>query len=258
MEAIKRDPELYKQISLSVEAEKFIELSKQMNIDVSQDEAMRLVEYLQMVLIKNCSLNLTAIREWDKALVLHLLDSLTLLEEFDRQEEYIQEMPFLDMGCGAGFPGIPLAIMRSLRTGVLCDSVRKKITAVDGFIHGLRLQNQLSTTFDRLEDYARYHKHEFGCVTARAVASLPILLEYAAPFMPRNGHLLVSKGQPTEDELQSGEKAAKICGFKCRSMRTIELPGDMGQRVIIDYVKIQEPSLKLPRSIGLAAKEPLA
>ena len=85
-----------------------------------------------------------------------------------------------------------------------------------------------------------------------------MLLEYAAPFLPHDGHLLVSKGQPTEEELTSGEKAANLCGFKLASKRMIDLPNDMGQRVIFDYAKVKEPSLKLPRAVGLANKEPLA
>lgn len=258
MDTPKRDSSIYENISIEDEAQKLVGLCGQMHIDIEDSQAKELIEYLQLVLIKNCSLNLTAIREWDKALVLHLLDSLTLLQEFDAQEEYIQELPFLDMGCGAGFPGIPLAIMRPLRTGELCDSVRKKIAAVKGFIHALHLENQLYTSTERLEEHANYHKHDFGCVTARAVASLPVLLEYAAPFLPHDGHLLVSKGQPTEEELTSGEKAANLCGFKLASKRMIDLPNDMGQRVIFDYVKVKEPSLKLPRAVGLANKEPLA
>ena len=252
-----RNPELIQSMAVDESVIRLIDECATLGIDVLPEQAQRLVEYLKLVLIKNCSLNLTAIREWDKALILHLVDSLTFLPEFDDQPEYIRDMPFLDMGCGAGFPGIPLAIMRPLRIGELCDSVKKKITAVNEFIEELGLMNQLSTTSERLEVYARYHKHEFGCITARAVSSLPVLLEYAAPFLPREGRLIVSKGQPTEDELQSGEKAAKVCGFRLHSSRTVTLPHDMGQRTMLVYRKVQEPAYKLPRAIGMAAKEPL-
>lgn len=256
-EQSKRDPGLYAALDLSQEAERLRALCAAAAIEVDEEQSQRLVKYLRLVLIKNCSLNLTAIREWEKALVLHLVDSLTLLPEFDKQPEFISEMPFLDMGCGAGFPGIPLAIMRPMRIGELCDSVRKKILAVDGFISELGLERQLSTNSERLENYAKYRKHEFGCVTARAVSALPVLLEYAAPFVPREGRLIVSKGQPTADELESGERAAKVCGFQLRSNRTVELPESMGQRTILNYVKVKEPAYKLPRAIGMALKEPL-
>lgn len=253
----KRDPSVYMALDLPHEAERLAELCASAGIEVDSDQAQRLVQYLQLVLVKNCSLNLTAIREWDKALVLHLVDSLTFLPEFDNSPEFIAEMPFLDMGCGAGLPGIPLAIMRPLRIGELCDSVKKKIVAVDGFIAELGLERQLSTNSERLENYAKYRKHDFGCVTARAVSALPVLLEYAAPFVPREGRLIVSKGQPTPDELESGERAAKACGFQLRSSRTIELPQAMGQRTLLSYVKVKEPAYKLPRAIGMALKEPL-
>lgn len=253
-----RDPALIKSMATPESCERLIQECAALGIEVSEAQSKELIRYLELVLIKNCSLNLTAIREWDKALILHLVDSLTFLHEFDDQPEHIQDMPFLDMGCGAGFPGIPLALMRPLRSGELCDSVKKKITAVNGFIEELGLINQLSTTSERLEVYARYHKHEFGCITARAVSSLPVLLEYAAPFLPRDGRLIVSKGQPTSDELESGDAAAKVCGFKLYSTRVVELPHDMGQRTMMVYRKAQEPSYKLPRAVGMAAKEPLA
>lgn len=252
-----RDPKTFESISVEDSSCRLIDECASLGIEVTEHEAEKLVRYLQLVLIKNCSLNLTAIREWDKALVLHLVDSLTFLKEFDDQPEHIRDMPFLDMGCGAGFPGIPLAIMRPLRIGELCDSVKKKITAVNGFIEELGLINQLSTTSDRLEIYARYHRHDFGCITARAVSSLPVLLEYASPFLPRDGRLVVSKGQPTPDELESGERAAKLCGFKLFSSRVVELPHEMGQRTLLVYRKAQEASYKLPRSVGMAMKEPL-
>ena len=92
MDTPKRNPSIYENISIEDEAQKLVGLCGQMHIDIEDSQAKELIEYLQLVLIKNCSLNLTAIREWDKALVLHLLDSLTLLQEFDAQEEYIQEL----------------------------------------------------------------------------------------------------------------------------------------------------------------------
>ena len=242
----------------AVETSKLLELCQEADIEVDASVAEKLVNYLELVLKKNEVLNLTAIREWDKALVLHLVDSLTLLIEFDEQPRGQQLKPFLDMGCGAGFPGIPLALVRPERKGVLCDSVKKKIKAVDGFIEALDLQAQLSTTTERLEVFGTNHRRAFGCVTARAVAPLPVLIEYAAPLLAKHGRLIVSKGVPTEEEFMSGIKAAELCGLEVISQRFLDLPREFGQRTIIVYEKVDEPLVELPRQIGAATKEPLA
>lgn len=240
------------------EAQKLVELCADDGIQIDESVAQKLVRYLELVLKKNEVLNLTAIREWDKALVLHLVDSLTLLVEFDEQERGQQLKPFLDMGCGAGFPGIPIALARPERKGVLCDSVKKKIKAVDEFIAELGLEGQLSTSTERLEILGANHRRAFGCITARAVAPLPVLIEYAAPLLSKKGRLIVSKGVPTEEEFMSGVQAAELCGLEVLSQRFLDLPQEYGQRTIIVYEKIGEPLVQLPRLVGAASKEPLA
>lgn len=227
-------------------------------IEVDEDVADRLLYYLDIVLEKNEHLNLTSIRDWDRALVLHLADSLTFLKELDEQPHDIRVKPFLDMGCGAGFPGIPVAIARPDRGGMLCDSVQKKARAVEEFVRALGLEKRLSVDSERLEVLGTNRRRSFGCLMARAVAPLPVLVEYAAPLLSRHGLLVVSKGTPDEAELSRGEKAAALCGLEVRSVRRFELAGGFGQRKMIVYGKVAEPELKLPRPIGMAGKEPLA
>lgn len=228
------------------------------DIAVSDEVAEQLLYYLDIVLEKNEHLNLTAIREWDKALALHLADSLTFLHELDAQPHDIRVKPYLDMGCGAGFPGIPLAVARPDRHGMLCDSVQKKVRAVDEFIEALGLADRLSTSSERLEILGTNRRRSFGCIVARAVAPLPVLVEYAAPLLSRHGFLVVSKGAPDEVEMERGAAAAKLCGLEMQSRRNFELAGGFGQRTMIVYGKVAEPELKLPRPIGTASKEPLA
>ena len=218
----------------------------------------RLIRYLDLVLEKNKVLNLTAVREWDKALVLHLVDSLTLLEEFDKQPQGLKNRLFLDMGCGAGFPGIPLALARPERRGMLCDSVKKKIKAVDEFIAALGLGEQLQTSSERLETLGMTHRRSCGCVVARAVGSLPVLIEYATPILSRRGRLVVSKGVPEESELEAGLEAAELCGLELMSQRLFDLPQGYGQRTVLTYEKVAEPTVVLPRAVGAAHKQPLA
>ena len=227
-------------------------------IEISDDQCRGLFDYLKMLLIKNESLNLTAIREWDDAIVLHLLDSLLFLKAFDTVYPTLQTYPFLDMGTGGGLPGIPLAIMRPGRTGVLCDSTKKKINAVDEFIDSLQLQQQLSTSSERLEILGKKQKRTYGCVVARAVASIPILIEYATPLLEHDGFLIISKGRPSTEEMTAGDKAARICGLQLKQETTYELPDDYGERRILVYEKTRESKIALPRNVGMAAKQPLA
>lgn len=227
---------------------------------IAADEgvAEELLYYLDIVLEKNQHLNLTSIRDWDRALVLHLADSLTFLKELDEQPHEIRVKPFLDMGCGAGFPGIPVAVARPDRGGMLCDSVQKKARAVEEFVSALGLQGRLSVDSERLEVLGTNRRRSFGCLMARAVAPLPVLVEYAAPLLSHHGFLVVSKGTPDESELARGKKAAEICGLAVHSVRRLELAGGFGQRTMIVYAKVSEPAVRLPRPVGMAGKEPLA
>lgn len=243
---------------VSSEAQRLIDLCSQIGIELDSVASYRLIRYLDLVLEKNKVLNLTAVREWDKALVLHLVDSLTLLDEFDKQPNGLKNRLFLDMGCGAGFPGIPLAIARPERRGMLCDSVKKKIKAVDEFIETLDLGGQLQTSSERLETLGQTHRRSCGCVVARAVGALPVLIEYATPILSRRGRLVVSKGSPEESEIESGLAAAELCGLELVSQRVFDLPEGYGQRTIITYEKVTEPLVALPRAIGAAHKQPLA
>ena len=236
----------------------FINICIQYGIDISQTQLDRLEAYLRLMLQKNQVINLTAIRTWDAGLILHLLDSMLFLEDFDYVYPDLKTKPFLDMGTGAGLPGIPLAIMRNDRTGVLCDSVKKKVNAVDSFIRELQLNDQLATSTERLEVLAHDHKRAFGCVVARAVASLPVLVEYATPLLEHDGSLIVSKGRPDESEIAAGDKAAKLCGLKRVGDHWYDLPNDQGRRRLLVYEKVREASIRLPREVGLANKQPLA
>ena len=221
-------------------------------ISASRDDLTLCLDHLDLVIEKNKVMNLTRITDYDDALILHILDSLLFLPAL---ESAIQG-PLLDMGSGAGFPGIPLAIV-SRRPTVLIDSVGKKVHALTSFIEHLELQD-VCAVHDRLENFALAHRHEFAVVTARAVASLPILIEYAAPLLAMRGVLVVSKGNPSDEELHAGSAAAKICGMKYLNSISYDLPHDAGHRQILVYERVADPSIKLPRAIGMAKKTPLA
>ena len=231
--------------------DKLISLIDGKNLKVTADQARLCLQHLLYVEQVNHVINLTRITDLDEALVLHILDSLMLLPVLpDSCTSY------LDMGTGAGFPGIPLAICTSAQ-GTLLDSVGKKVNAVQTIADELGLRN-VSTAHDRLESYALSHTFDFDVVVARALASLPVLLEYARPFLKIGAFFYVMKATPERDEIIAGKKVCKMLGYSFKQRVEFDLPNNLGHRLIYIYEVVTKSSIKLPRQNGLARKKPLA
>ncbi|OUP10446.1 16S rRNA (guanine(527)-N(7))-methyltransferase RsmG [Collinsella sp. An2] len=226
-------------------------LTQDAGIDLTDHQLNQLVEHLLLVIEKNASLNLTRITSPTEALVLHILDSLLLADACSQAPDG----RYLDMGTGAGFPGIPLRIV-SARDAVLLDSVGKKVAAVQEFCDQLHL-DRVECVHARLEDYAVEHLNGFAVITARAVASLPVLIEYATPLLQRGGLFVAAKARPEESELEAGDRAADICGLRRVAYSEFELPNELGHRTVIVYQSVSRPSCKLPRQAGAAKRHPL-
>ena len=236
------------------------EMAADFSISLDDAASARLLEFLDLMLAKNEVLNLTAIRDRDKGIVLHLLDSLLFMKGAGADDAGVLQFKgsFVDMVCGGGFPGIPLALANPDLKGLLCDSVKKKVAAVDEFIDKLELGDRLSTSSERLEILPQVYGEKFDYAFARALAPLPVLIEYASPLLKRDGRLIVSKGVPDHEELRSGQQAAKLAGMQRIETMELELPGDYGRRTLLVYGKMGKPSVRLPRAVGYALKHPLA
>ena len=231
---------------------RLISYCRDYSLKVSENDLRACIQHLDLVLETNKTTNLTRILNIEDAAVLHILDSMVLLP-------YINKAPdgaLLDMGTGAGFPGIPLTIA-SGRRATYIDSVGKKVDAVNSFVKGLGLKHARAV-HDRLEEYARSHKKQFAVVTARALAPLPVLVEYASPYLKDGGLFVITKGNPTDEELDSGEAASKICGFTTLLTDELDLPDGLGHREFIILKKSRPASVSLPRANGMAKKNPLA
>lgn len=222
-------------------------------IECDQEKADLLVSYLELVIEKNKVLNLTRITTPHDAVTLHLVDSLLPL--CMKELNLTSEGSLLDMGTGAGFPGVPLMVLTGARA-TLVDSVGKKVAAVNEFLDTLSLDTGVGV-HGRLEDLAKQSPRSQSHVVARAVAKCNVLIEYATPFLKRDGLLIIEKGRPDEIELREGENAAKLCGLTLVSRETFDLPRDLGHREILLYQKVREPKVKLPRRNGLARTSPL-
>ena len=218
----------------------------------TREQWKTLVRHLELVVERNRTLNLTRITGWDEAVCLHIVDSLLLQDAF----AVAPAGAFVDVGTGAGYPGIPLAIVTG-RKGTLVDSVGKKAAAVREFVHELGLEKQLRVESTRIEELAKRERGRYAVVTARAVAQTGVLVEYAAPLLRKGGRLVVAKARPTEDELLNGDRVAKLCGMRRVSRETYELPRDMGHREVISYERVGNPSIRLPRATGMAQHHPL-
>lgn len=183
-------------------------------------------KHLELVIEENKVTNLTRIVDWESAQILHVEDSLAGLPEVQEA----MEGPYLDMGSGAGFPGIPLAIMTGRET-LLADSVGKKTRALDSFAVELGIDDIVSTYHGRIEDLALQQPNRFSLITARALSSLASLLEHA-------------------------QAVARKLGMEFVSSRGFTLSDGETSRAIIVFKKRCNPSMRLPRRVGMAQKKP--
>lgn len=207
--------------------------------------------YLEKLLEINESINLTRITDDNDARLLHIEDSLSGLKEMNEAPAGL----YADLGSGGGFPGVPLAIM-SGRSTLLVDSVQKKMRAVQDIIDELGLHDQIRTYSGRIEELSEKHKGEFSVLTARALSSLPSLLELASPLLKEGGELICFK-TPREDELDEALNIQKKLGFELIKKREFTLSDNETKRCILVFKKTGESEMKLPRRVGLAQKRPL-
>lgn len=220
-------------------------------LTLPQEQKRLLLGHLSLVLETNKKLNLTSIRSFDEAIVLHIEDSLAVLPEFSQSEGR-----FCDLGTGGGFPGLPLGIV-SGRQGVLLDSVKKKAAAVGSFISELGLSQQLEARDCRSEELARLQPESFGSVVVRAVSSLPSLLELARPLLSLGGSLICLKGTESSDDLEKAAKVADRVGMKLASSRSFIIGDSELARSVYVFTCVADSSVKLPRRPGIAQKRPL-
>ena len=226
------------------------------DIETSEEQRRLLLMHLDLVVEKNKVMNLTRIVNERDAIIRHLVDSLLLYRCIPRSLE-TDRRRFVDVGTGAGFPGIPLGVVSGWH-GTLIDSVGKKARAVNEFISALGLAETLNAEAIRAEDLARRDGKQFDVVTARAVADLGALLEYASPLVKRSGVCIFTKAQISKEEIVHADRVGELVGFDMVSRETFELPEQQGHREVFVYEKQRKSKVKLPRQNGAATSKPLA
>lgn len=203
--------------------------------------------YMDYLLEVNAHTNLTAITDPREIEIKHFKDSLTVLS-------YIKEKDkVLDIGAGAGFPGLPLRIEKDFDL-TLIDSVNKKVVFMNEVIEKLGLKNTRAI-HTRAEDYAKEIRESFDVVVSRAVANMATLSEYALPFLKVGGLFIALKGPKAEEELEASKNALKILGGRVKEIKAFDLDGN--ERVNIVIEKVKNTKDKYPRGKNLPKKEPL-
>lgn len=228
------------------------EKASKINIEINDEQASKFYKYMNELIEWNEKINLTAITEPNDVITKHFVDSITI-------EKYVDNgAKIIDVGTGAGFPGIPLSIIRDDLKITLMDSLNKRIRFLDEVIEENSLLN-VNTVHSRAEELGRNadFRGKYDVATSRAVASLNVLLEYLVPFVKVGGYCICMKGSNIDDEIKEAKKALEVLKCKVEKIESFELPGsDYGRNIII-IKKIGETSNKYPRKPGTPAKEPL-
>lgn len=232
--------------------EEIEEKSSKIDINLDNEICNKLYNYMNLLLEWNEKINLTAITDEKEIILKHFIDSFTINKFINSGDK------MLDIGTGAGFPGLPIKIIRPEVDVFLMDSLNKRINFLNEVIESLQLKN-IEAFHSRAEEMAKNNKfrEKFDVVTSRAVAKLNILLEYMLPYTKVNGKCLCMKGPNIEEEIKEAEKALKILGGKIEKIEKIILPDSNIERKIIIIRKKSATPLKYPRKAGMPTKEPL-
>lgn len=229
----------------------FIEECKRNNINIEDINIEKFYNYMLGIIDWNDKINVTAITEKKEFLVKHFIDSLTISRFIEDGKRLI------DIGTGAGFPGIPLKIAYPNMEVTLIDSVNKKLNVIREVSNSIKL-NKLEIIHSRAEDLANNSKYreQYDYVTTRAVSNLSTIAEYMIPFLKIGGKAICMKGPNYEDELKDAEKAISILGGKIEKVENLLISNEIERNIII-ISKIKSTPNKYPRGQGKPLKEPI-
>jgi 16S rRNA (guanine527-N7)-methyltransferase len=218
------------------------DLSQKINIDLTDAQINNFEKYQDLLLEWNEKINLTAITEENDIIIKHFVDSLTISKYFNDNAKII------DVGTGAGFPGIPLKIFNKTLNVTLLDSLNKRINYLNDVITNIKLEN-IETIHGRAEELSRNkaYREMYDVATARAVANLKVLSEYCIPFVKVGGYFVCMKGSNIEEELENAREHIKILGGELEKIEEITLPDTDMKRNIILIKKVKNTDKKYPR-----------
>jgi 16S rRNA (guanine527-N7)-methyltransferase len=225
-----------------------------LGISLTEKQMQQLKQYYEMLVEKNKVMNLTAITEWDEVVDKHFIDSISLMKAVNLDGK----KSVLDLGTGAGFPGIPLKIVFPELKITLLDSLNKRILFLQDVIETLELQ-EIKALHGRAEDYAKKpeYREQYDYCVSRAVANLTTLSEYCLPYVKVGGKFISYKSGKVKEELADIKKAMFLLGGKVEDVISFSLPETEIERDFVVIRKEKTTPKKYPRKAGLPGKEPL-
>ena len=232
--------------------EGLLEKASTMGVRFSVEQMDKFYKYMNLLIEWNEKMNLTAIIEPNEIILKHFIDSITILKDIKDGSTVV------DVGTGAGFPGIPLSIMNPTLKITLVDSLNKRLIFLQEVINELDLKN-VELVHARAEEFGRNKKYreKFDVATSRAVANLATLSEYLLPLVKINGKVISMKAGNASQEIEDAKKAIKTLGGNINNIEEFNLPqSDIGRTIII-IDKIKETPGKYPRKPGTPSKEPI-
>ena len=226
----------------------------ELGITLTDQQKQQFVKFYELLVEWNKVMNLTGITEYEEVNEKHFVDSLSIVKAIDISKVET----IIDVGTGAGFPGIPLKIAFPHLKVVLLDSLKKRIKFLDTVINELGLDD-IKTIHGRAEDFSKQgdYREQFDLCVSRAVANLATLSEYCIPYVKKGGLFVPYKSGEIEEEIDQSKKAVHVLGGKIEDVVKFRLPGTEIGRSFVIIRKLQNTARKYPRKAGLPSKEPI-
>lgn len=225
-----------------------------LGLEISEIQISQFMDYYNLLLETNKVMNLTAITKIDEVMIKHFIDSLLIIKSVDLNKF----SSLIDVGTGAGFPGIPIKIMFPHIKVMLLDSLNKRLKFLNNIIDKLELQD-IDTIHGRAEDlgHNKNLREKYDICVSRAVANMSTLSEYCIPFVKQNGLFVSYKSAISENEIEKAGKAITILGGRVDSCNTYTLPESDIKRTLVVIKKEKKTPAKYPRKAGIPGKEPI-
>jgi 16S rRNA (guanine527-N7)-methyltransferase len=230
------------------------EASLEVGFDLSEHQYYQFIKYMKLLQEWNEKINLTAITDDEEIIKKHFIDCIKAF----KSENITKAKTIIDVGTGAGFPGLPIAIMNPNVEVTLLDSLNKRINFLNLVVEELNLKN-VKTIHSRAEDGARDKdlREKFDVATSRAVANMSVLSEFCLPYVKINGHFVALKGPAIEEELKDGQKAINILGGEFKNIIEVKIEESDLKHNIVEIKKVKQCPKVYPRKAGTINKKPI-